>query len=118
MDDSLVNHLAETGEMTREEARRQPNGGALVKWLGADADEVEPHIVSFESGAPGAVLVCSDGLWHYLPEAGVLAAAVPDAAKAPMAAARMLVQLALDAGGHDNITVVVIPFPPEGGHKR
>ncbi|MEQ4209388.1 protein phosphatase 2C domain-containing protein [Actinopolymorpha sp. B17G11] len=116
-DDSLVNHLSETGEMTHDEARRQPNGGALVKWLGADAEDIRPRIVSCEPGAPGAVLICSDGLWKYLPQAEALAAAVPGAAKAPMAAARSLVQLALDAGGHDNVTVVVIPYPPEGGHR-
>lgn len=115
-DDSLVNHLSETGEMTHDEARRQPNGGALVKWLGADAEDIRPRVVSCEPGAPGAVLICSDGLWKYLPQAEALAATVPDAAKAPMVAARTLVQLALDAGGHDNVTVVVIPYPPEGGH--
>lgn len=117
-DDSLTNHLSETGEMTHEEARRQPNGGALVRWLGADAEDIQPHVVSFEPGAPGAVLICSDGLWNYLPGADNLAAAVPGAAKAPAAAVRTLVHLALDAGGHDNVTVVVIPFPPEGGHRR
>ncbi|HEY8454202.1 MAG TPA: protein phosphatase 2C domain-containing protein [Actinopolymorphaceae bacterium] len=114
-DDSLVNHLSETGEMSHEEASRQPSGSALVKWLGADADDGEPRIVTFEPGAPGAVLICSDGLWNYLPDAESLAAAVPNASKEPMAAARTLVQLALEAGGHDNVTVVVIPFPPKGG---
>jgi serine/threonine protein phosphatase PrpC len=117
-DDSLVNHLSESGEMTREEASRQPNGGALVRWLGADAEDAGARVVSVEPGAPGAVLICSDGLWNYLPEAHALAAAVPDAAKEPMTAARTLVRLALDAGGHDNVTVVVIPFPPEGVFRR
>ncbi len=117
-DDSLVNHLSESGEMTHEEARRQPNGGALVRWLGADADDIGARVVSFEPGAPGAVLICSDGLWNYLPEAHTLAAAVPDVTKEPMTAARTLVRLALDAGGHDNVTVIVIPFPPEGGFRR
>ena len=117
-DDSLVNHLSESGEMTREEARRHPNSGALVRWLGADAEDIKARVVSLEPGAPGAVLICSDGLWNYLPESTALATAVPHAAKAPMAAARTLVRLALDAGGHDNVTVVVIPFPPEGGYPR
>ena len=42
--------------------------------------------------------------------AAALAEAVPDAAADPLAAARTLVNLALQAGGRDNITVLVIPF--------
>ena len=114
-DDSLVNHLVRTGEVSDSEASRHPNAHALVKWLGADAGDVAPQVVSFEPTGPGAVLICSDGLWNYIPDAENLAAAVPAAVEAPLPSARFLVQVALDAGGHDNITVVLIPFLPKGG---
>jgi serine/threonine protein phosphatase PrpC len=59
-------------------------------------------------------MLCSDGLWNYLPDAADLAArAMPEAQSRPLDTARALVDFALDAGGHDNITVVLAPFPPE-----
>lgn len=85
-------------------------GHVLTAWLGADAGEVVPHVRSFAPEGPGVVLVCSDGLWNYYPDPLALAQAVPDAAADPLAAARTLVELALQAGGRDNITVLVIPF--------
>lgn len=116
-DDSLINHLTETGEVTEEQARRHPGAHALVKWLGADAGDVDPQVMTYEPGEQGAVLICSDGLWNYIPDAGNLAAAVPAATDAPLSSARFLVQVALDAGGHDNVTVAVVPFPVKGGRR-
>ncbi|GLW09564.1 hypothetical protein Misp01_46930 [Microtetraspora sp. NBRC 13810] len=86
------------------------DGGMLTAWLGADAGEVLPQVKTFEPDGPGAVLVCSDGLWNYLPSAAEMAAAAPHAAGSPLPTAQALVRLALQAGGRDNITVLVIPF--------
>ena len=59
------------------------------------------------------LLLCSDGLWNYRPEAAELAAmAMPAALTRPLDAAADLAKFALDSGGLDNITVVIIPFPP------
>jgi serine/threonine protein phosphatase PrpC len=59
------------------------------------------------------VLVCTDGLWNYLPEPEQLApVALAEANGSALGAARALVQHALDAGGHDNITVAVVPCVP------
>jgi len=64
----------------------------------------------------GTLLVCSDGLWNYLPEAADLAGlALPKAQNDPLGAALDMVQFAIDAGGADNITVVLIPYPAPGG---
>src|SRR5271170_5681721 len=71
-----------------------------------------PHVVRFEPPGPGVVLVCSDGLWNYRPDAAGLAElALPAALTDPLGAAAELVKFALDAGGMDNITVVLAPFP-------
>jgi serine/threonine protein phosphatase PrpC len=94
------------------------NNHVLTAWLGADAGVVTPHIQTFEPTGPGVVLVCSDGLWNYYPEATALAGAVPDAAAFPLPAAQALVRLALEAGGRDNVTVLVIPFPGGRHHER
>jgi Serine/threonine protein phosphatase len=107
--DSRAYWLAGPGStlLTRDDAAP---GHMLTAWLGADAGEVVPHVQIFAPEGPGVVLVCSDGLWNYFPEPSALAEAVPDAAADPLAAARTLVNLALQAGGRDNITVLVIPF--------
>lgn len=91
-------------------------GHVLTAWLGADAGEVEPHEVTFRPAEAGAVLLCSDGLWNYLDEAAELAARVHG--REPLTAAADLVQYANDQGGHDNITVVVLPFPPRSTRSR
>ena len=92
-------------------------GGVLTRWLGADAGEVYPQVSVFQPEGSGVVVVCSDGLWNYLPEPDDLAAvALPAGRQQPLTAAAELTQRALDAGGRDNITVVVVPFPPEQGH--
>jgi serine/threonine protein phosphatase PrpC len=58
------------------------------------------------------VLICSDGLCNYRPDAADLAALVmPAAQTGPLTAAADLVKFAVDRGGLDNITVVLIPVP-------
>jgi len=88
-------------------------GGVLTRWLGADAGAVYPQVGEFEPEGTGAVVVCSDGLWNYLPDADQLAAVALPAGD-PLAAAAALTQRALDAGGRDNVTAVVVPFPVPG----
>jgi serine/threonine protein phosphatase PrpC len=62
---------------------------------------------------PGVLLLCSDGLWNYRPGAAELAElAMPEAVTDPLGTAAALVTFALEAGGMDNITVVLAPFPP------
>jgi serine/threonine protein phosphatase PrpC len=69
-------------------------------------------VTRFEPPGRGVVLVCSDGLWNYQPEAAGLAQiAFPDAFHDPSSAADALLKFALDAGGMDNITIVLVPFP-------
>jgi serine/threonine protein phosphatase PrpC len=112
VDDSWAQRMVETGQLTERAAFADPRSHALIAWLGADADNVTPHVRTFRPTGPGVVLVCSDGLWNYLPEADELAAAaLPRAMTAPFAVAQELTATAIDLGGHDNITVVVVPFP-------
>jgi serine/threonine protein phosphatase PrpC len=111
-DDSWAGQMVASGALTEEEAEHHPNAHVITAWLGADATDVEPHVRTLRPDVPGVILVCSDGLWNYLPEPAQLAEAVPAAATEPLAAARTLTRLANEAGGRDNITVVVIPVRP------
>jgi serine/threonine protein phosphatase PrpC len=97
-------------QLTQDDA--EEGSHAIEAWLGADSGTPEPHVLSFAPPGPGVLLVCSDGLWNYVERAGDLAAlALPEAATDPKAAAVRLVRAALDGGGHDNITAVLVPYP-------
>jgi serine/threonine protein phosphatase PrpC len=112
-DDSLAEEIVAAGLATMEEAMASPQAHVITRWLGADLPEPQPHIEQFTPTGPGVLLLCSDGLWNYRPEAAELAAmAMPAALIRPLDAAADLAKFALDSGGLDNITVVIIPFPP------
>lgn len=111
IDDSVAGHLA-AGRSLPAGAETGPDPRALIRWLGADSTDAEPAVVSRRPTGPGVVVICSDGLSHYLPEPDALAAAVFAAAGPPVAVARALTATAVNAGGHDNVAVAVLPFPP------
>ncbi|KUM99699.1 serine/threonine protein phosphatase [Streptomyces yokosukanensis] len=116
-DDSWAAQMVAAGLMSEAEAYADERAHAITGWLGADAYELEPHTASFKPDRSGVVVVCTDGLWNYAETAEEMAEAMPaDAAERPLHSARVLVGHALDGGGHDNVTVAVVPFPapPEG----
>ncbi|MEU6012561.1 protein phosphatase 2C domain-containing protein [Streptomyces sp. NPDC047515] len=116
-DDSWAAQMVAAGLMSEAEAYADERAHAITGWLGADAYELEPHTASFKPDRSGLVVVCTDGLWNYAESAAEMAAAVPaDAQSRPLHGAQVLVGHALDGGGHDNVTVALLPFavPPQG----
>jgi serine/threonine protein phosphatase PrpC len=95
--------------LTRDDA--DPVEGALTRWVGADAEQGPPNLVVMPAGSPGRLVVCSDGLWNYLPTAADLSAEMSGGP--PLTVAADLTAVALRRGGRDNITVVVLPYPFE-----
>ncbi|MGY3056085.1 serine/threonine protein phosphatase PrpC [Streptomyces sp. TE3672] len=113
-DDSWAAQMVAAGLMNEAEAYADERAHAITGWLGADAYDLEPHTVSFKPDRPGLVVVCTDGLWNYAESAAEMAAAVPaDAHQRPLHGAQVLVGHALDGGGHDNVTVALLPFAVE-----
>ncbi|MBH1933051.1 serine/threonine-protein phosphatase [Streptomyces sp. AV19] len=111
-DDSWAAQMVAAGLLSEAEAYADERAHAITGWLGADAYEVEPHTAAFHPDRPGVVIVCTDGLWNYAETAEQMAAVIPaDARDRPLETARHLVGYALDGGGHDNVTVAVLPFP-------
>ncbi|MFG3032627.1 PP2C family serine/threonine-protein phosphatase [Streptomyces sp. NPDC048253] len=111
-DDSWAAQMVAAGLMSEAEAYADERAHAITGWLGADAYELEPHTASFKPDRPGVVVVCTDGLWNYAEAAEEMAEVLPpDASARPLHSARVLVGHALDGGGHDNVTVAVVPFP-------
>jgi serine/threonine protein phosphatase PrpC len=83
----------------------------ITRWLGADSEPKpwsDSSVQTITLVGPGSLVMCSDGLWNYLPEAVDIARFC--AGTDPVAAARALTEYALQAGGDDNITVTVIPI--------
>jgi serine/threonine protein phosphatase PrpC len=112
VDDSIAAEMVAAGLVSESEAMTLPQAHVVTRWIGADLGGALPHVARFEPPGPGVLLLCSDGLWNYQPDAAELARMVmPDALADPQAAAAALVKFAIDAGGADNITVVLAPFP-------
>jgi serine/threonine protein phosphatase PrpC len=112
-DDSLASEMVAAGLVSEADAMALPGAHVVTGWVGADAAGTEPHVATFTPPGPGVLLLCSDGLWNYRPGAAELAAlAMPGALTDPLGTAAALVSFALEAGGMDNITAVIAPFPP------
>jgi PPM family protein phosphatase len=110
VDDSLAQELITAGASADSDAV-QRGAHTLTRWLGADSEPEpwsETSVQTITAVGPGTVLLCSDGLWNYLPDAADIAGYCNGSDAG--AAARALTQYALDAGGQDNITVVLIPI--------
>ncbi|WP_232839672.1 MULTISPECIES: phosphatase [Nocardia] len=110
VDDSYAQALVDAGAMDEEAAMRDPRAHTLLRWLGADSGPKpwsDSCVRTFRTGGPGVLLLCSDGLWNYRPDAADLAALTTGADR--MDVARRLVEFALRCGGSDNITVALAP---------
>ncbi len=117
LDDSVAGGMVAAGLANEAEAMASPHAHVLTRWLGGEAADLAndpdraPHIERFTPPGAGVLLVCSDGLWNYLTEAAELAnLALPKALDDPLGAAVDMVKFAVDAGGADNITAVLIPY--------
>ncbi|HMK13064.1 MAG TPA: PP2C family protein-serine/threonine phosphatase [Acidimicrobiales bacterium] len=104
--------------LTRDDSvtddENDPRHHTITRWLGRDAPEGSPDVVSFRPDGPGRLLVCSDGLWGYASPIDALDALVrrPEG-RSPFVVARDLVEHALASGGRDNVTVAVVDISPE-----
>ena len=102
-DQTLVQLLVDKGELTPDEAARHPYRNVVLSSVNGD-EVVEPAVRDLDLVDGDRLMLCSDGLTDFVPESEIVAAlAVSDADEA----ARALVELALTAGGRDNVTCLV-----------
>lgn len=102
-DHSLVEDLVREGQLTEEQAESHPQRSIITRALGIEPDvEVDLYTVTVATG--DRILICSDGLSDMLSDHEIVAAAQGDG----RGAADSLVDAANEAGGTDNITVVVL----------
>lgn len=108
-DHSFVGFLEDSGRLTEEAAMRHPKRNEINKALGFDAAiKAEDYIETGESPfLPGdIILLCSDGLSDMIGNSEMMA--VLNTTKSLSEKAKALVQAANEAGGKDNITVVLV----------
>lgn len=112
VDDSWLNETVSEGKISYEEALHSDKAHAITKWLGADAGEPEPSIISLECTEPGVLLLCTDGLWNYAEDARKLEELAGSHDGGAIEMARRLVDFANEQGGRDNITAAVYLHTP------
>jgi PPM family protein phosphatase len=110
-DQSLVNQLIEAGQLTEEEAETFEHNNIILQALGT-ADTVQVDLTFCELRKGDVVMLCSDGLSGMVrfDEIREVLRTTPE----PIDACKQLTERANQAGGHDNITVIVAQFDGDG----
>jgi protein phosphatase len=110
-DQSLVNQLIEAGQLTEEEAETFEHNNIILQALGT-ADTVQVDLTYCELRRGDVLLLCSDGLSGMVrfDEIREVLRTTPE----PIEACKLLTERANQAGGHDNVTVIVVKFDGEG----
>ena len=110
-DHTLVQRMVKEGRLDQEEAHRHPQRNIITRVLGVDAD-VSVDTFSVEAKPGDRFLLCSDGLSSMLEDAQI--EEVLRGGEQAQATADRLVRLANDAGGEDNITVLIVDIGETG----
>lgn len=111
-DHTFVQELINAGRLSQEEARVHPFRNVLSRAVGV-LPEVEVDAFEVELKEGDRLLLCSDGLYGYLPP-GKLEETLLRKGRGPASVAQALVDLANENGGGDNITAIVVDLFPEG----
>jgi len=108
-DHSLVERLCELGQITIEEAAVHPQRNVLYRAIG-QGDNLEVDIATHAVPQDATLLLCSDGLWGVVGDEQ-MHRIIKDAPSLQQAC-NDLVMAANNAGGPDNISVILVYFPP------
>ncbi len=104
-DHSLVKRLEELGQISPEEAAVHPQRNVLYRALG-QGEVLEPDIFTAPFPQSGYLLLCSDGLWSVLSDSIIFK--IVNSKKDLQSTCQTLVDAANEAGGPDNISVIVV----------
>ena len=109
-DHSLVNALLKAGQITEEEAAHHPQRNIITQSIG-QKDELQPDFGMVTVEAGDFIVINSDGLTNMISGEEIRDIVVSDLSVEEKA--KTLVRFANNAGGLDNITVVLIRFAEE-----
>jgi serine/threonine protein phosphatase PrpC len=117
-DDSYLQMLIESGTVGIEDARRHPQRNVVTEALDGDPERA-PTVTTHPAQVGDRLLLCSDGLSDVLDDAAIRETL---ATASRQRCAELLVEMALDGGARDNVTVVVADAvatdrPPTTWHR-
>jgi PPM family protein phosphatase len=111
VDHSAVQELVDSGQLAPDEAMSHPERNVITRALGVTAD-AEPDVWLIPVNGAQTFIVCSDGLSKEVSDARIAQTLAEHSGDEP-SMAQALVHLALDSGGKDNVTVVVLSSASE-----
>ncbi len=107
-DHSIVQKMVDHGIISDAQSRNHPDASVLTRSLGQRDVELEISETGLAEG--DALLLCSDGLWGYVEEAEIQTVATSPLLSVEQTSDALL-ELALQAGGADNISVIFLRVP-------
>jgi serine/threonine protein phosphatase PrpC len=107
-DHSVMERMVSQGILTPAQAKEHPDASVLTRAIGQSAD-VALDIADIALQANDAILLCSDGLWGYAKHEEMEAVAT-SANLSATAVADALLNLALEGGGGDNVSIQFLRF--------
>ena len=106
-DHSVVSELIEKGRIEPEEAVNHHARGQITRYIGMQ-EKARSHVRSFALKKSDRLLLCTDGLTDMVNDKDI--AAIISAETDPQAACKSLIAAANKAGGHDNVTAMIIDW--------
>ncbi|WOF22096.1 protein phosphatase 2C domain-containing protein [Microbacterium betulae] len=111
VDHSLVQELVASGRLSPEEAENHPYGNVITRAVGP-SESVVPDYVRIDVRAGDRFVICSDGLTKELTDFGILHFLRQNAD--PAAAIDAMLEAAIENGGRDNISIIVVDVAEAG----
>ena len=105
-DHSYVQQLVDRGEITPEEALTHPDNNIITRALGDVDCSAEPEVITIPTQPDTTLMLCTDGLCGYVTDP-ILEQTIQTHYQHPDKCCNARLQLALNAGGYDNIAIAV-----------
>jgi serine/threonine protein phosphatase Stp1 len=107
-DHTQVQEMVDRGYLTEEDAKNHPMSHVISRAVGVQA-QLEVDAVADEIKSGDVFLLCSDGLYGVVPDHEIAAQL---SANSPQAACQRLVEVCLERGAPDNVTIIAIACDP------